>query len=89
MELKCNSYLFTKVSEVLAERNIRGIPLTTKTRIAAEFGIDSVAMLDLIMEIEDAFDISLPMNQLAEIETIGDLMRVIEQLTERAENDNI
>lgn len=88
-ELECDPRIFAKVSEIVSAHNIRGVPLTANTKVAAEFGIDSVAMLDLIMEIEDAFDVSLPINQLTEIETMGDLVRAIEQLTGRAGNDNI
>lgn len=30
--------------------------------------------MDLIMEIEDKFDIDIPMNQVGELKTIGDLI---------------
>ncbi len=89
MELESDSHIFAKVSEILAVHNVRSVPLTVDTLIAAEFGIDSVDMLDLIMEIEDVFDISLPINQLTEIESMGDLVRAIEHLIQRAGNDNI
>ena len=39
--------------------------------------MDSVAVLDLIMEVEDDYRISIPMNMLSEIRTIGDLVQTI------------
>jgi acyl carrier protein len=35
--------------------------------------MDSLAVMDLMMELEDKFDVSIPLNQLAEIQTVGDL----------------
>jgi acyl carrier protein len=39
-----------------------------------------VKILDLIMEIEDEFDVSIPMNKLADVRTVGDLAVAIESL---------
>ena len=38
--------------------------------------------MDLLMQIEESFDISIPLNMIPEIRTVADLTRVIEQLTE-------
>ncbi len=43
----------------------------------AELGVDSVAMMDLIMQIEEDLNIHLPLNEIAEAETVGGLVRVI------------
>ena len=43
-------------------------------------GLDSNGVLELLMEIEDEFDISIPMNQLVDVRTIGELARKIDEL---------
>jgi len=39
----------------------------------ADLEIDSVAVLDVVMELEDKFDISVPLELVPKIKTIGDL----------------
>jgi acyl carrier protein len=72
--------VFHKTCELLKPYNKKNIPLTTETNIATELEIDSVAVLDLIMEIEDIYGISIPMNLMAEIQTIGNLVQAIHDL---------
>lgn len=54
--------VFVRMSERLAPFNIRGLELTPSTHITTDLEIDSVAVLDLIMEIEDEYGVSFPMN---------------------------
>ncbi len=49
--------------------------------LVAQLGLDSVKVLDLIMEVEDEFDISIPMNVLTEVHTVRDLAQAITHLT--------
>jgi acyl carrier protein len=37
--------------------------------------------MNLLMQVEEKFDISIPLNLIPEIRTVGDLVQVIEQLT--------
>ena len=37
-------------------------------------------MLDLVLEVEDEFDISVPMNLLIDVHTVRDLAQLIEQI---------
>lgn len=57
-----------------------GSTITEDTEIVAGLGLDSVKVLDLIMEIEDEFDVSIPMNKLADVRTVRDLAAAIESL---------
>ena len=59
--------------------NAAGIALSEETDIAADLQIDSVDTMDLIMAIEDKYDISIPINLLSEVRTIGDLARIVTQ----------
>ena len=72
--------VFQRMSELLSPFNVRGVELTPQTHITTDLEIDSVAVLDLIMEIEDEYGVSFPMNLISEIRTVGDLVNAIHQL---------
>jgi acyl carrier protein len=73
--------VFRRMCELLEPFNVRRAALTPQTHITTDLEIDSVAVLDLIMEIEDEYGISFPMNLISEIRTIGDLVNAIHHLT--------
>lgn len=72
--------VFHKACELLKPYNQKNLPLKNDTHITEDLEIDSVAVLDLIMEVEDAYNISIPMNSIAKIRTIGDLVQAIHDL---------
>lgn len=57
-----------------------GAVIGADTNLVDEFALDSVKILDLIMEIEDEFDISIPLNLMAEVQLVSDLARMIERI---------
>ncbi len=69
--------VFHKICQMMQPHNVRDVTLTETTDITGDLQIDSVAVLDLIMEVEDEYGISFPMNLLSEIRTIGDLVQAI------------
>ncbi|MDZ5645677.1 acyl carrier protein [Nitrospirillum sp. BR 11828] len=56
------------------------IELSEDTNITEGLGLDSVAVMDFVMEIEDALDISIPLDRIAEVKTIGDLIATAHDL---------
>jgi len=56
------------------------VELSDQTNIVNDLGLDSVAVMDFVMEIEDRFDISVPLDKIAEIETLGDLVFAVRDL---------
>ena len=59
-------------------------PLAENTDIPAELNIDSVGVLDFIMEVEDHFDVEIPMNAVANIRTIGELAAFVQSRLKKA-----
>ncbi len=53
------------------------VEITPDTDLINELAIDSVKLLSLIMEIEDEFDISVPINVLTDVHTVQDLASLI------------
>ena len=78
------SNIEAQILELLARRLPDGVNVTTETQIVGGLGLDSVAILDFIMDIEDRFDISIPLDRIAEVQTIGELSRAIEALQRAA-----
>jgi acyl carrier protein len=52
-------------------------PITGATVISKDLTIDSLAVMDMVMELEDRFDISIPLNTVAEIHTVDELTDTI------------
>ena len=73
-----------QVIELLAHRVPPDINVTAQTKIVGDLGLDSVAVLDFIMDVEDHFNISIPLDRVAEVQTIGELSHAIEQLKRAA-----
>ncbi|MEO6608760.1 MAG: acyl carrier protein [Aestuariivirga sp.] len=66
------------ICKLLEPFNAEHKALSATTDIPAELNIDSVGVLDFIMEVEDHFDIEIPMNVVSEIRTIGELADYVE-----------
>jgi acyl carrier protein len=65
------------ISEALEEMGKPTGPLTMETSILHDLSLDSVAAIDFIMVIETRLDTIIPMDSMAAIETVGDLVRVL------------
>lgn len=77
-----NQDLVNHVIAVLQKFDKTGKTITAETDIAAELDLDSLAVMDVIMELEDKLDISIPLNLIPDIKTVGDLADTVGQLKE-------
>lgn len=57
--------------------------LTGDTRIVGDLHLDSLAVMDFIMSLEDRFEIVIPLDRVADVETLADLAKVVDQLRKR------
>jgi acyl carrier protein len=73
-----------QIVELLARRVPAGTHVSAQTQIVGGLGLDSVAILDFIMDVEDRFDLSIPLDRVAEVQTIAELSRAIEALRRTA-----
>lgn len=55
----------------LAEGRVANI--NENTELTGELALDSLKVMDLLMAVEDEFDVSVPINMLADVKTVGDL----------------
>lgn len=68
-----------KVIEILAKQlRIDKAKITTQTNIASDLGADSLDLVEILMSLEDEFNISIPDEAIPNIVTVGDLVAYIE-----------
>jgi len=65
------------IRKLLAGYNKDGVELTPDTDIAADLNIDSADVLNFVMEVEDAFDVDISLNELSDVRTISQLVDVV------------
>ena len=70
-----------KVLELIESFNKKGVAVTEATRFAQDLEWDSLTVLDFVATVEDEFDVLISMNMQAEIETVGQLVDALQQLT--------
>lgn len=72
--------MFEKIREVLAERiGIDKEKITMESSIVGDLNIDSIGMIDLIMELEDEYGIEFDEDDADKIKTIGDVVEYIQK----------
>ena len=69
--------VFHKICTLLEPLNHKGVKLTRDTDLIADLEVDSVSVLDIVMDIEDNYDLSIPVNTISETRTIGELVDAI------------
>jgi len=74
--------IFAKVCELLKPYNPENRPITMQSGIVSDLEVDSVAVFDLVMGLEDHYDVSIPMEMVSDIKTVGELCAAIKQLAE-------
>ncbi|MGE4528033.1 MAG: acyl carrier protein [Rhodospirillaceae bacterium] len=57
-----------------------GVEIGPGTSIMGDLGLDSLTVMNFVMWLEDAFDVSLPMDRIVEVETVADLAGALHAL---------
>jgi acyl carrier protein len=69
--------IFSEIRRLLAPYQVNGHPITGDTVICDGTTVDSLTVMDIIVDLEDRFDVSIPMKQVAEIRTVDQLADTI------------
>jgi acyl carrier protein len=76
---KYQEYL-TFMFSALEQLNKKDLTLSETTDLVADIGLSSLEVMELIEKIEDHFDISIPLNILPDVNTIGELAQKVQEL---------
>lgn len=60
----------------------KGVELEDATELATDLDLDSMRVMELMFDLEDQLDISIPQNILPELQTLADLLREVDRLFE-------
>ncbi len=72
--------IFQKVAEIIAaSKNISVTEITLNTTFR-ELDIDSLAALSLVYDFEEAFNVSIPDEEVVKIRTVSDVVESLERL---------
>ena len=73
--------ILNQLLEIIKPSVKDGRQLEEDTDLVADLGLDSLKVMTLVEEVEDQFDISIPLNILANVRTIKDFALQLQQLT--------
>ena len=74
---------FEKLQQIIAEvLNVDADEITMDTTFVDDLGADSLDVFQIIMGIEEEFDIEIPDDQVEKIKTVGDIVKFIEEKVE-------
>ena len=71
---------FRRIASEVAEKEI---PQPTETTPISDLGIDSLGMLEIVGSMEREFKIQIPDDQLVGISTVGQLVDLVQQRTDK------
>jgi acyl carrier protein len=70
-----------RIRTLIEPFNKKSAEIADDTTFAGDLEFDSLTVMDFVAAIEDEFDIIISMNQQAEIETYGQLVDAVRELT--------
>ncbi len=72
----------TQLYQVLKPFIPAGFELEPNTDLVADLDLDSMKVMDIVADVEDTFDIAVPLNILPDIRTVADFVGQIQKMLE-------
>ncbi len=70
--------MLDKIKEIIIEQlNLQGVEITEDTSFKDDLGADSLDLFELVMAFEEEFGIEMPQDDLENIETVGDVIKLL------------
>jgi acyl carrier protein len=67
--------MFTKLAQKVEKG--KKLPEITREAKISDLGIDSIGMMEIVGEVEDELNITIPDEKLSQLRTVGDIERVV------------
>lgn len=72
--------MLEKIKEMTAETlGVEADKITENTSFAEDLGTDSLDLFELVMALEEEFDVEIPTEELEKLKTVGDVVQYLEQ----------
>ncbi len=72
--------IFEQICKLIKPFNKKNIPINKETFFSIDLELGSLSVMDLLSEIEDEFDITVPLNMLPDLETVGQFTDAVQNL---------
>ena len=70
--------MLEKMKEMLSERlNCEASTITTETYFRDDLGADSLDLFELVMALEDEYNVEIPAEELTDLNTVGDVIEYL------------
>jgi acyl carrier protein len=77
--MQVNENMFQQIYQILQPFVPQGQAIKPETDLVAELGLDSLKVMKILEDVEDRFDISIPLNILPDVRTVEDLVLQIQK----------
>lgn len=75
--------VFDNIKDIIVEQlDVEEDAVTMEASITEDLGADSLDVVDLVMSIEESFDVEIPDEEVENIKTVGDIVKYIENKVE-------
>ena len=75
--------VFDKIKDIIVEQlDVEEDAVTMEASITEDLGADSLDVVDLVMSIEESFDVEIRDEEVENITTVGDIVKYIENKVE-------
>jgi len=72
-----------KVKKILVEQlDVEESAITPESSIIDDLGADSLDIVDMVMSLEEEFDVEIPDEEIESMKTVGDIVKFIETKSE-------
>ena len=73
--------MFERIKDIIAEKvGVSPEEITMETSFADDLEADSITLFELVMAIEDEFDIEVDDESIEKIATVGDIVNYLEEI---------
>jgi acyl carrier protein len=77
--MQVNENMLQQIYQILQPFVPEGQAIKPETDLVAELGLDSLKVMKILEDVEDRFDISIPLNILPDVRTVEDLVLQIQK----------
>ena len=75
-----NASIRSEISAIFEQVLNHPVSIEDDTDIVEDLGMDSLGVMNFVMAIEDYYDLSIPLDRIAQIQTVADLIRAVQEL---------